>query len=391
MKAVRKAPFLYFLCGFMCCHVGKEWQEAFLNLLLQNRIPAIPYADGMYATPLWTAAKLLALAKKAGIPVEKSRIYGLPGLVYQYRMRIGALIGGLLFLLLLFCGTRVIWRVEVEGAEGYGAKAVLDDLEQLGFGVGSYIPALELTDLANAYCLAHPETAWMSINCKGTVAHVRVMMANIPKTDVLPEVGNLIATEDGVIRALHITHGTPCVRPGQVVKKGDLLVSGIVSGVYYDTLLCASGEVIAEVERDILIEIPFEQTVVTAKESFLSDLRVNFFGKSINISINTGKSCVTYGKIEKEIVCLLPGGLSLPLSLTLTEAVGYSEQQVTLTAAEAIQLGHERLKVSLLAEQEEATLLSKQVTVQMLEQGCLVRCRAVFEKNIGGLSAIQIE
>lgn len=383
-------PLFYRLTGsFSVCPEAGE-REKFLNLLLKNGIPGLPEKGGGYRIPLRCRKKMVACAKNAALHLKIGEAEGLPGFIWRYRARVGVLIGIILFLFLLFIGTNVVWRVDVEGTDAAGALQIKEELGKMGFGVGSYIPAENFTALAGRYRAMHPEIAWMSIYCVGTVAEVRVIPAEKPQENSSPPVANLIAAEDGVITEVQVSHGTPCVKVGQVVKKGDLLISGVVPGANADTLLCAEGKVKAALEKEITVEIPRKQTKTVTFGNTLSKIGINFFGKSINISLNTGKTDATYGTIERESFLSLPGGVKLPLSLTLSEGVLYREEEVTLTEREAVRLAYEKLKAALSATLCGGAVLQKAVSVRTDGETCTLVCHIRYETDIARLAPVEV-
>ena len=385
-----KVPFFYRLTGFFTVLPQEGEKEKFLNLLLEMKIPALAEENGGYRVPLRFRKKLTNGAEKHKVRLQIGKPEGLPGFFFRYRMRVGVVAGLFLFSVMLVVGTNIVWRVEVEGTDAVGALQIRDGLAEIGFGVGSYIPAQNFTALAGRYRATHPEIAWMSVYCTGTVARVRVITAEKTEETQIPSVANLVAAEDGVITGIHVSHGTPCVRPGQVVKKGDLLISGIVSGANADTLLCAEGTVLAALEKEIVIDVPLKQTKTVATPAFTRNIGLNFFGKNINISLNTGKTDTTYGTIERESFLSLPGGIRLPVSFVRTDGVLYREEQVNLTEDEAVHLAYEKLKTTLAATLDGGTVLTKSVTVQTDGVTCILTCRLRYETDIARLSAVEV-
>ncbi len=70
----------------------------------------------------------------------------------------------------------------------------------------------------------------MSAELRGTKLFLRLAETDMPlmqKEESVPV--HLVATADGIVESLVCRSGTPMVKIGDVVKKGDILVSGIVS------------------------------------------------------------------------------------------------------------------------------------------------------------------
>ena len=89
-------------------------------------------------------------------------------------------VGLLLGMFLLWLSGQFVWDVRVTGNETMTATEVKQVLKESGFGVGSYIPALQSNELENRVMLLSDRISWMSIYMDGTVAMVQI------KENVLP-------------------------------------------------------------------------------------------------------------------------------------------------------------------------------------------------------------
>lgn len=367
--------FGYYLIGSEECHRAR-----LLNLLLRDGIMAYPHGESSWLVSARHSKKLDAIC--ADTHVARSEVLGLLSILRRYRSRVGLLMGALVASLLVFLAQSVVWRVEVSGNESIPDTVIEENLIALGFGEGSFIKSADLPSIANAYRLAYDGIAHMDIYCKGTVAHVRVIEAVTGEGETEKAPASLIASRDAVIESFDISHGTIMTEVGAVVKKGDLLVSGIVDGAHEGILLRAEGTVKGVVSEDVLVEIPMQSvknTVYGRKNTVFS---INFFGKSINICRSTGKMPPTYGTIEEKEIFVLPSGKRLPFSVTKRVAVFSREEQITLSETEALRLAYAVLKNKLAVVLKDGTLVSKTVSAQMTEESCILKCTVTYITNI---------
>ena len=158
------------------------------------------------------------------------------------------LIGLGLTLLLLLASSLFVWDVEVRGTEKLSRAQVLRALEDSGLTTGSFWPGLDTDLLRSEVMLRLPEIGWMTVNVSGS----RAVAAIVERTERPPLYGeeaasDLIASRDGLIRRMNVLAGKPAVREGQVVTKGEKLVSGeleSLTGEY--SRVCAKGAVMAD-------------------------------------------------------------------------------------------------------------------------------------------------
>ena len=379
-----KLPFYHRFLGYYRISFAPRDKTRVLDLLLQMRAVAYPSTDASVLVPMKEHKRVLYRMQELHISDLRNELCGLPRLLWDRRHRLGIPIGALLLLLLLLGGTGVVWRVEVEGNEKISDSEIVEGLAELGFGIGTRMDSNDMDALSYAYRLSNPEIAYMSIYTVGTTAFVKVIETDAPaEEDKVPSApGDLVACEDGIIYETDVLHGTLAVRVGQVVKKGDILVSGIVKGAHADILLSAEGAVYAAVEEELCVTVPLLQSVPYVKECCLGGLRINFFGKSINIFENTGKKDTTYGTIDKEKCFFLPNGLMLPFGYTVCEQVYYGTEAVRLSNTEAVHMAHALMKSRLEEAIGGGVLLSRAFRAEIKDDVYVLYCTVGYTKNI---------
>ena len=211
--------------------------------------------------------------------------HGLPHLLHCYRRRWALPVGILLCSLLVFVSGRFVWRVEVRGTEQYHTKDVVDELSTHGFGIGSYIPGVDVNVLQNQVLMDSKRFAWLSVNLIGTTARVEVIERK-PKQHKLQNNTpmNLVAAADGRVVRFSLRNGWECVEVGDVVRKGELLASGVGERKDGGTqLVCAEGQVYAEVIHELSAEIPLQYSRKVFGSPKNAKKSINFFGKEIKL------------------------------------------------------------------------------------------------------------
>ena len=169
---------------------------------------------------------------------------------------------------------------------------------------------------------------------------------------------NMIASADGQIEALRVTGGFTTVKLGQTVKKGDLLVSGIIdSAALGYRLVRARGEVLARTTKTYQVEIPFETTEKIYSGRFFSQKTVKFFSKSIKLFRKDSICFSSCDKIESERRIYLFGLIKLPIFITETEYAEYEIVQKTLSQKEALAEAYRQLRALYENDLAEAEIL----------------------------------
>lgn len=372
------------LLGYVLFSFEAKEYVGVLNLVLQSSLPVISVCEGMIAVPCRSAtAWALALQeKKIAYTSYKG---GLPFRVARYRLRAGLFLGALIFVLTLFLGTQVAWEVRIEGNEELLSADIKTELSEMGVSVGGVIPFMDFEEICNRYRLQNPQIAWMGIYRTGTVLNVKILETDSFKKEEKPKYANVVAGEDAVISEISVTHGTPVVKKGQSVKKGDLLVSGILKGDKAEAFICAEAVVIGERTEEISVFVPYLQTQSVDEETVLERYIINFFGKSINISINSGEIPESYGTIIKEEAISFSDGRRLPLSLARVLRVKTVEQCSLLSHEEALRLAYTLLKNKLSSLLKGGMLLSKSITATATESGVCLHGIVRYTVNVAEL------
>ncbi len=318
---------------------------------------------------------------------------GLPALFWHYRHRYGLFLGVLLAATMVYLSGQFVREIEVVGNENITASEVLGLLEEQGLRVGCYVPHLNTDKIENSLLKNTDKLSWISVNILGGKAEVQVREF-VHTAPALPEKkpANLVASADGVIEEVRIYRGKNMVKTGQLVRKGDLLVSGLYDstqvGFRYTR---AAGEVLARTEAEFFIEIPYEYEGIRYTGAEYYDKYLIFFDYLINISKNSGNLGPFYDKIDIVEEYRLPNGDGSPIEILTVKYSEYETVTMTRTAEEAEELAYFELSEKLSDLSHDAILLRKTVTPTVGENGFSLFCRVTVIRNIAAVSEFEVD
>ena len=147
------------------------------------------------------------------------------------------------FCLLFFLSGRV-WNVEIRGNILNPTTQLIGFLKEQGIHFGMPRKKISCSALAASLRREFPEITWVSAGFSGTGLRFEIREGSVGEKAELEEKScSLFSTMDGVIDSMVTRQGTPLVRAGDEIKKGQELVSGIVDITddsqevirYYDT------------------------------------------------------------------------------------------------------------------------------------------------------------
>ena len=322
--------------------VQAEDARLILDFLISNNIPfhGQKINETVFSVLLYTPFYNIytQLRGKRRYRKETRSRLGILSLLARYQKRKGLLVGFLLATALLIFSSLFVWDIKIVGADVIHENFILDALEKRGIYLGTFIPSVDTETTEQALILDIDGLSLVSINLRGTIAHVEIRERE-PNTEIVDRntPSNLIATTDGQIEALQITGGVAAVKLGETVKKGDLLVGGIIdSSALGYRLVRARGEVLARITKTYQVEIPFENTEKVYTGKVISQKSIKFFSKTIKLFGKDSISTSSCDKIESEKRIYLFGFIALPVFITETRFVEYEFLPKILTQQEAL-------------------------------------------------------
>lgn len=332
-----------------------------------------------FTVSLPDCAPLERILKSRGIAYKRLHEHGLEPILRRYRHRYGVPVGIGMFIEILLLSSRFIWSMEVAGNERISDDEVLARLDELGCSVGTYIPSIDFDKLHTDYLIKYNDTAWIAVNVSGTKATVelRETVTNPPVPDEdIPY--NLVAAEDGIIESLEVYRGDPVVEPGLLVRKGELLVSGVRDFGERLGLVHARGQVIARVKREFTIEVPLEREVRIATGTEYSEKYLKILGFSIKFSGNTGNLPADCDKIVRESDVTLFDTLELPVSVEETIFREYTTTTEVITEDEAKTEAYRQLRERMAELLSNGELVSREIESGLADGRYVISCKLEF-------------
>ena len=382
-----------FLRGMVILKLTGPFPERLINLCAQEGIDfwAMEWLDEhtvRLTTRRYTLKRFRELAQRAGCEVEREASRGLPDFLGRFRTRYAFLMGLVLALCAVSVLSRFVLTIQVSGNEEVPSAVILSQLRQLGVRPGVYGPGLNRRQLAQELLVRLDGLSWAALNLYGTRLEV-VVREPIKVPERVDESGyfDIVAEADGIITHIEPELGDALVKDGDVVARGDVLISGNVAMEppmysdaptrYYQTH--ARGRVWARTWRLLTAAIPVEATVKDYTGAEKSVWSLNFLGQRVKIFGNTSISWPMYDKITTVRQAALPGGEALPLSLNRETVREYQPRTVEVDQSAARTLLEEQLLKQLEAlvgedGEVESTQFAARVSGGRLEVTLTAQC-----------------
>ncbi len=165
------------------------------------------------------------LLRQQRCPFHVQRRQGIPFAVSAVKRRKGLWLGGFFSLALLYLLFSFLWSYEVSGNVQYSDAHMIALVQEYGVLPGSRIDKFDYDALEQQIILEHPEFVWVQLQPNGTTLEITVKeRLSDEKTE--RQQGSIVAESDGKITELLVFRGTPLIKQGDWVKKGQVLIGG---------------------------------------------------------------------------------------------------------------------------------------------------------------------
>ncbi len=258
--------------------------EGFDNAKLIAEISKIPNiislsaeGDAVFVTlPFIYRKRLEQIAESSGSAISFERERGIAYFISRYIRRFGIFAGAVFCIAACIFLSNIILDVRVVGANSSAVEAAVKDiLRQEGIRAGGYIPSVNFLCVQAKLFNVSQDISWVSIGHSGSVVTVNISM---PTDRVKTKEGripcNIVASRDGRIVSADVLAGEFTSLIGSGVKKGDILVSGIVDNkngnAYYRHSIA---KIIAEYDERVVFEQNlFDRTEADGKTTYVRSL-----------------------------------------------------------------------------------------------------------------------
>lgn len=323
------------------CGLG-GFQEKFIEELFQNKIKVwgISTKDGCIRGRIKPTYYLYAarLAKKHGFRIKAEKKKGIPFRLGKYRDRYGIVIGLLLFAFILVGLTNHIWEIRVEGNTSISSVYVLEVFEKLGVKVGITNSTAQYSHLKRKAMLEIKDASWINLRKNGSVLTIEIS-EGLKKPRIISENQpcNIIALEDAQIIETQVFDGTLVVEEGSGVKKGGIIVSGVVVDTDGNVLpKHASGKIIGEFTQRKELFVPFTSIQQVLGDKTEVKKYMVLLNNIIPLFINEAKmESFQYTEVVEEKTIF---GFKLPFQIKKGIYTQYEDKEITYTNEEALKI-----------------------------------------------------
>ena len=276
--------------------------------------------------------------KKTHCLVHIKGKFGLPFYIERWKCRKPFFVGIFLAIFLLFFLSTYIWDIHIEGNLMYTDEAIIKFLEEEGIYQGMKKTSIDCDKVEKRLKENYERMSWVSAYVSGTRLMIQVKenygILKVEAKEI--KKADLVAGSDGKIISIITRCGTPLVKKGDRIKKGQVLVSGEVP-IYNDNKEIVSYDYVrADADIKVQMQLKYEDQVEKFQEDriytgrsfcsyeiWMSNFLVHFKGLQ--------QKYKNYDLIKKQEQMKILGDFYLPFGINILKTREYHPVTISLT------------------------------------------------------------
>lgn len=219
------------LGGIIGVKIKGEKQEKVINMALSRGIYIWDIKKDYESIILKVKASgyeaLKGICDEHGYILEIIDKQGFPFFKVVFKRRLGFMGGALIFVLALYLLSSFIWFIDVSGNKQVEKNLILNTAAKYGVYEGAARWRFSTSEVEKAMIKELSELAYIKIDINGVKANIEVVEKIFPQAGISGEC-HMVAAKDGIVKEVLVLDGQTSVKEGDVVAKGDILISGIV-------------------------------------------------------------------------------------------------------------------------------------------------------------------
>lgn len=314
--------------------------------------------------------RLRPLLRRTGCLVQVTERKGFPFMLNKLGKRKIFLGGIVAFAVSLYLLTSLVWQINVTGNVKISTSQILDAAQKQGvYRLQWKIKLADPTEISRQLRAALPDASWIGVEIKGTQVNIQVVEGRKPDPKPLLSPRNLIASKNALVTEILAQKGKPAVKTNTYVRKGDLLISGIIGDASHSQIVAAEGKVKGLVWYTSTIETPLKKYYKVLSGETKSRGYLVLGSRAIQL---TGYGKIPFEQYETSQIrkSLQWRDFILPIGWIKEKVMDMKIVEQSIDLKEAREIGLEQARAKLLEQAgPEARIVSEKILHEKTESG----------------------
>lgn len=312
------------------------------------------------------------LAKRTKTRIKITGRKGIAFFLIRARNKLTLSGGIILFILILYYLSTYIWGIEIKADKNIAPYDVRQQLYSIGIKPGIKKNSINAKAVEEKMNDLNDNIMWIKARIEGSRLVVSVAERQPPpnmSSDTAP--CNLVSCKDGQVVRVYTTAGTSVVKPGDIIKKGQLLIKGEQGKEGSITPVHSKGDVIAKTFYEETTSVPFHGTKNVRSGKFVESYYIMvgnkkiYLKKSINKFQNYDKIIDDKHFIKKEVYYeVKPKEFKLNTNQVIEETLNKLNNSILLKLNKSVKV------------------VDKIIDTKVDGDNCIVRLVIVAEENV---------
>lgn len=234
--------------------------------------------------------KLVAILNEKCYNIERQK-HSFDWLKLSFK-KTGIVFGIIVGLLLNFFATFFVWNIKLFGDETL-EKEICKVLKENGICIGTLKSNLNFLKIKQTLLKNVENLSLLSLSTRGSTLIISYTSRTDSQSEDITQ-KNVLASQNGIIASIIVLSGTAMVKPGDYVRKGDILIAGFEEKEEKQTECEAKGQVFAYTFKSATVEFPLEKIEYARTGNFVENITLTYLGDTL---FKTEKE-ITFEKFE---------------------------------------------------------------------------------------------
>lgn len=366
--------------------------ERFLSLCARNEVRIWNIerkGDVLFASTTISGYKNFPVFRrktKSKIRIIKKK--GFPFFIKPLFKRKGIICGFFAFLIIYAFLSSHIWSVNVTGNEKISETQILSAAKEMGLYKGALKKSINAPMLKEEIMYKFSDISWASVNTLGNTATICIK-EKTEKPEIIDKTvpSNVYASFSGQIIEIDTFGGTPKVKVGDAVTKGQMLISAVMTkNETEEYFVHAYGNVIAQTRRVLKTEILKEEPIFTDTNETVFRCSADVLGAVVPLTFSE----IPKGnyKCEKTKIPFKIGNFELPITIYKEKWTKVTEEIKHNTKEEAQKRGKEELYKKFKEENGDKEILRVSFDIKETQRKYIITAAFICKENIAEVSPL---
>lgn len=303
MKEMSKFSFKKYRSGIITIEIQSLIPEKFVNLIWKNGVHIKNLKKENITTMIMDVNlrdydKIEEIAKKTKTKIKIIKRRGFAFFLIKVKRRIALVLGTLLFMGILYYLSTFIWNIEISVDHNLSPYEIRQQLSSFGIKPGINKRNVNVYDIEEKLIKNNENIMWVRARVEGAKLKISAAERQSPP-NIIAEGSpcNLAARKDGEVVRVYTKAGTPVVKKGDMIRKGQVLVKGEQGKEGATYQVHAVGDVICRTFYEEVKQVKIDTVKKERTGNKIENIYLNIKGKNIYLKKSVNKFS-KYDRIE---------------------------------------------------------------------------------------------